>query len=164
MLSSVQNYAKGIVDGLIMPPGVPGPMVARVTAPAVEKMKEPRAYVWGGRLAARRQSAPRGAGFMKFLWVIDIYVAFLDTPDDAFQNEPFPLVLDAVMKAFMTATMPVLIDPLGNVLTAASGSASDTQIQAVGEQFDLEYPPERTVNALRQAWYSARIGDRKSVV
>ena len=158
MLGSVQLYVKGILDGLLLPRGIPGPRVARITPPVVEKISAPRAYVWGGRLQAARQTAPRGPGFKRFPWTVDVWLAYLDTPDDAFQNEPFPLVIDAVMLAFMRTVMPLFIDAQGNPVGPNATSETDTQILGIGEDFDLEYPPERTVTAQRQVWYSARIG------
>ncbi len=158
MLYSVQKYVQGILDGLSLPSGVPGPLAARITPPVVEKIGAPRAYVWGGRLRASRQSAPRGPGFRRFPWVVDTYLVYLGTPDDALANEPFPLVVDAVMEAFMTTVMPVLIDPSGNVVSPAQAGPACTQIQAIGETFDLDYPPEKLAQSQRMVWYAARLG------
>lgn len=158
MLGSVQLYCKGLLDGLQMPQGVPGPMIARITPPVVEKISAPKAYVWGGRVASARQTAPRGPAFRKFPWTVDVWLAYMDTPDNALETEPFPRVVDAVMLAFMTAVMPVWIDAGGNPVGPNASSATDTQIQAIGERFDLEYPPERTVAAQRQLWYVAHLG------
>jgi hypothetical protein len=35
---------------------------------------------------------------------------------------------------------------------------TDTQIQSIGETFDLDYPPERTPASMKMIWYSARLG------
>lgn len=159
MLSSVQKYVKGIADGLAMPTGVPGPLVARITPPVWERVSAPRAYVWGGRVRGSRQTAPRGPGFKRIPWVVDVYLTYMDTPDDALANEPFPAVIDAVLGAFFTTTMPVWIDSTGTpVGPNAPTAGSATQIQSIGESFDLDYPPERTVTAGRMIWYSTRIG------
>lgn len=158
MLGSIQLYGKGILDGLAMPQGVPGPMVARITPPTVEKISAPKAYLWGGRMASSRQTAPRGPGMRKFLWTMDAWIAYMDTPDNALENEPFPRVVDAVMLAFMTTVMPVWINSDGVPVGPNASSKTDTQIQAIGERFDLEYPPERTVTAQRQLWYVAHLG------
>lgn len=158
MLGSVQLYVKGILDGLPLPQGTPGPLSARITPPVVEKISAPKAYVWGGRLRAARQTAPRVAGFKKFPWTVDVWLAYLDNPDNALASEPFPRVVDAVMLAFMTTVMPVFINSDGVPVGPNASSRTDTQIQAIGEAFDLEYPPERAVTAQRQVWYAARIG------
>lgn len=157
MLYSVQRYAQGIVDGIVMPDGLP-PLTAWVTPPVVEQADGPRAYTWGGRAHGSRQTAPRTAGMKKIQWVTDIWLAFLDTPDDALANESFPKVIDAVLWAFFTTVMPVFIDVNGNAVGPNATSPSDTQIQAVGESWDLEYPPERLPMTARMVWYSARIG------
>lgn len=158
MLGSVQKYLRGQLDGLAMPEGVPGPLVSRITPPVQEKVKAPIVYLWGGHVAAGRQAGPRIKGFKKFPWVADLWLVYQDTPSDAFKNEPFPGVIDAIMWQLMTTTMPLFIDKDGNPVGPNAASASDTQIQAIGENFDLEYPPERLVLSQRQVWYSARIG------
>jgi hypothetical protein len=157
VLASTQLYVKGILDGLALPAAVPGPLVARITPPVAEKMKAPRAYVWGGRLRAGRQTAPRGTGMKKFPWIVDVYLSYMDTPDDALKNEPFPRVIDTVLTAFMTTVMPVWIDANGVPVGPNAASGTDTQIQAIGETFSLDYPPERTVTSLRQMWYTTLI-------
>ena len=156
-LYSVQAYVKNMLDGTPMPPGVPGPLTAYITPPVAEKISAPRAYVWGGKVSASRQTMPRGQGFKKRPWVIDIWLCYLDTPDDALANEPFAKVVDTVTEVFETAVMPVLIDSEGNVLTETEADSTCSQIQAVGESWSLNYPPERTTLTLRQLWYTTLV-------
>lgn len=158
MLDSVSAYVRGLIDGTPMPAGVPSPLVAHITAPVVEKMSAPRAYVWGGRFNAARQTAPRGQGFVKFSWTIDVYVAYMSTPDAALANEPFPKIVDAVLRVFMGTTMPLFIDALGNPVGSNATSETDTQITSIGEKFDGDYAPERTVSGPRMLWYVQRLG------
>jgi hypothetical protein len=158
LLSSIQQYCKSLINGLAMPAGVPGPLTAYITPPAAEKISAPRAYVWGGRVRGSRQTAPRGAGMRKFPWTVDIYLAYMDTPDDALANEPFPMIIDAVLQVFMATTMPVWINTAGVPVGPNASTRTDTQIQAIGETFDLDYPPERMPAPMRMLWYSARIG------
>lgn len=153
MLYSVSRYVRGLVDGLAMPEGIPGPLVARITPPIVERMSAPRAHVWGGRLLAKRQTAPRGAGFMEMTWLVDLWVCYISTPDAAFQDEPFPQVTDAVLKVFMTATMPLFIDSKGAIIGPNATGPGQTQILAIGENFDADYPPERSITGNRMLWY-----------
>lgn len=157
-LYSVERYCKNLINGTVMPAGVPGPLEAWITPPVAEKLKAPKAYVWGGHVASGRQSAPRGLGLKKRPWVIDVWLGYMDTPDDALANEPFAQVIDAVLEVFETATMPVFIDAKGNVVSQAAATSTASQIQAVGESWVLDYPPEKTVVSLRQVWYSAHIG------
>jgi hypothetical protein len=158
MLDSVQRYARGLIDGAPMPPGVPGPLTAWITPPATEKMSAPRAYVWGGKLRAARQTAPRGAGFMKFSWTVDLWVAYMSTPDAARAAEPFPKITDTVLKVFMTTPMPLFIDAAGVPVGPNATSAGDTQITSIGESFTGDYPPERSVAGPRMLWYVQQFG------
>lgn len=153
MLDSVSAYMRNIVDGLAMPPGVPGPLTAWITPPAVEKMTAPRAHIWDGRLTGRRQTAPRGRGFMELSWTVDVYVSYMTTPGDGLQNEPFPKIVDAVLWAYMTTVMPVFIDVSGNPMGPNAQNETDTQIVSVGEDFTGNYPPERSVAGPRMLWY-----------
>lgn len=158
MLDSVQQYCKGIIDGMPLPGVVPGPLTAWITPPVTEKISAPRAYVWGGRLRGRRQTAPRGRGMMRLDWTVDVYVAYMSTPDKALQNEPFPKITDAILWQFMTTVMPVFIDVNGIPMGPNQVNPADTQIQAIGESFDSDYPPERTVSGPRMLWYVQRMG------
>lgn len=157
MLDSMQRYTQGLLSGLPLPAGLPS-LTAWITSPVVEKITSPRAYVWGGRLKAARQTAPRGAGFMKFTWAMDVYVAYMSTPDKAMQDEPFPKVTDAVLRRFMTTTMPLFVDASGNPMGPNAVNETDTQVTSIGESFDSDYPPERTVSGPRMLWYVTRIG------
>lgn len=158
MLYSVSKYVLGIVNGLAVPIDGVDPITAWITPPTLEKADGPRAYVWGGSLRAARQTAPRGAGFKKFPWTVSVWLVYLDTPDNARQNEPFPLIIDTVMSAFMDTTMPLFISAEGVPMGPNAVNETDTQIQSIGETFDLDYPPERTPASMKMIWYSARLG------
>jgi hypothetical protein len=61
-----------------------------------------------------------------------------------------PLIIDAIMNKTWTTEMPLFItDPTTGVRS---------QILAIGEDFELEYPPERTPSTLRMLYYVARLG------
>jgi hypothetical protein len=156
-LTSVQLYTKSVIDQLSVP-GTDQLVQAYVTPPAVGTLDNPVAVIEGGRLAGRRQTAPRGQGFKRLGWVVDVYLAYLSNPDSETIDIEFPQVIDAVMAAFWTTTMPLFIDPLGNRVDASQASAADSQILAIGEDFELEYPPERTPASLRMVYYVARLG------
>jgi hypothetical protein len=156
MLDSMQRYTQGLLSGLPLP-GSLAPLTAWITPPVVEKISSPRAYVWGGHLKAARQTAPRGAGFMKFTWSMDVYVAYMSTPDKAMQDEPFPKITDAILWRFMTTTMPLFVDADGNPMGPNAVNDSDTQVVKIGESFTSDYPPERTVSGPRMLWFVQRI-------
>jgi hypothetical protein len=158
VLSSVQKYVQGLINGLPLPlPGTP-PLTAWITPPNLEQATGPRGYVWGGRVNVARQTAPRGPGMKRFPWSVDVYLVYLDTPDNARANEPFPLIIDTVMTTFMSTVMPLWIDANGVPVGPNAASQTDTQIQAIGETMTLDYPPERLPATMRMVWYSARLG------
>lgn len=166
-LASVQLYVQKQLDGLEMPAGIPE-LTAYVTPPTVEDLDGPRAYVWAGRMRAKRQTMPRvnintqGSGYKHLDWTIDVYLTFETTPDTDTIDTDFPQIIDAVMTKLWTTAMPVFIDDLGNVIpgpygpTAPAGARS--QILQVGEDFEFEYPPERVPATLRMLYFVARFG------
>src|SRR5580704_1499421 len=129
MLDSVQRYMHGLLDGLAIPVAQMPPLTAWLTPPALEQADGPRAYVWGGNLPVSRQTAPRGPGFKKFPWTVDIHLAYLTTPDDGLGCEPMPKIIDAVLWKFATTVMPLFIDVNGNSMGPNQVNSTDTQIQ-----------------------------------
>lgn len=151
-LNSVQQYVANQINGLQIPT-LAQPLEAFITPPAFEAINGPKAYVWGGRNRGRRQTMPRGiapaAGFKRLDWTVDIYLVYETMADEPLIDQEFPLIIDAVLTKLWSTTMPVIItDPTTNQVS---------QIQSVGEEWGLEYPPERTPSTLRMLWYSARI-------
>jgi hypothetical protein len=147
-LNSVQQYCKGLLDGLPLP-GQDQPLIAHIMPPTMEEMDGPRAYVWGARMRGERQTAPRRAGYKRLPWTVDVYLAYLDSADNPDGDKAFPLIIDAVLARFWSTTMPLMItDP-------ETGQVS--QILAVGETWDLEYPPERLPATMRMIWSVARL-------
>ncbi len=165
-LNSLQLYTHSIIDGLLIP-SVTEPLRAYITPPNIEDLDGPRAYVWGGRLRGRRQTTPRGApgqaGFKRLDWVIDVYLSYLTTPDSADIDQQFPLIVDAIMAASWSVRMPLIIDSQGQRILTGAGPVQDlppgaSQIISIGEDFELEYPPERNPANLRMLYYTCRLG------
>lgn len=154
-LNSVQHYVRNIIDGLNVP-GATAPLEAYITPPTVDNLDAPKAFVQGARLRGSRQTAPRRAGFKHLAWVVDVYLSYETNPDSPTVDSEFPQIVDAVMAAFWTTTIPTFIDPLGNPVGAAVPGCS--QILNIGEDFELEYPPERVPATLRMLYYTARLG------
>ena len=148
-LNSVQLYVKGLLDGMQLPT-MAQTLEAYVTPPTVEDIDSPKAYIWGGRMRGMRQTAPRTKGFKRLNWVVDVYLVWETlTEGDAIDQE-FPLIIDAVMNKAWFTTMPIVItDPT---------TGQQSQILQIGEDFELEYPPERTPATLRSLYYTARLG------
>lgn len=155
-LNSVQVYVRDLLDGLAIP-GVAQPLTAYVTPPVLEDLDGPRAYVWGARMRGKRQTAPRitkdevsKAGFKRLDWVVDVYLVYETLPDGPSVDQEFPVLVDAVMNKTWTTPMCVEItDPTTQVTS---------QILQIGEEFDLEYPPERTPATMRTLYYTCRLG------
>ena len=165
-LSSVQQYVQKQLDGLEMPAGIPN-LEAWITPPTVEDMDAPRAYIWASRMRARRQTGPRvnvyasGPGFKHLDWTIDVYLSYETTPDTDTKDTDFPGICDAVMTKLWTTTMPIFIDANGNTIALDGPTAptdANSQILAIGEEFDFEYPPERVPATLRMLYFTARFG------
>lgn len=159
--NSVQLYVKSLLDGITMP-GVTKQMAAFVTPPTVMNINAPVACVWGARLHGRRQTAPRignatlagASGYHEFNWIVDVYLSYEtvarnNTNGDTLDQE-FPLVIDGVLNTLMVTEMPKVIqDP-------STGQYS--QILSIGEEFEMDYPPEKTPATLRMLYYTTRLG------
>lgn len=164
MLTGVQLYVKNIIDGLVVTDGIPA-LQAYVTPPTLEDLDGPRAYVWGGRMRGKRQTAPRikaghtiadgTSGFKHLAWVVDVYIVYESNPDMTSNDMDFPQLVDAVLTAYFTTQMPIFIDGLGNTFTQPA--AGLTQILGIGEDVELEYAPLHTPATLRMLYYSARL-------
>jgi|SRR5579859_1731834 len=151
-LNSIQLHIRDLLDGLEIP-GSTQTLEAFVTPPMVDNLDNPKAYVWGARMRGTRQTMPRGippaAGFKKLTWMVDVYLSYETNPDTA-TDEEFPLIVDAVMAATWAATMPTFItDPTTGV---------KSQLLAIGEEFEFEYPPEKAPATLRMLYYTGRLG------
>jgi hypothetical protein len=156
MLASVSAYVRSIIDGLpiLYVENMP-PLTAWITPPALEQADGPRAHVWGGAVDITRQTAPRGPGFKKWPWVIDVYLVYLTTPDDGLDAEPMPRIIDAVITQFAATTMPLFIDVYGNPMGPNAVNETDTQIQGIGERIRLQYPTEKMAGPMQMLWYTS---------
>lgn len=158
-LTSVQLYCKNIINQLLIP-GATVPLDAYVTPPVLSDLDAPIAVVQGARMRANRQTAPRRAGFKHLAWTVDVYVAYETKADSETVDLEFPQIIDAVMAAYWSVSIPTFIDPLGNVLDANPDPLppGSSQILNTGEDLELEYPPERVPATLQMLYYTARIG------
>ena len=164
MLTSVQLYVKNIIDGLVVTDGIPA-LQAYVTPPQLEDLDGPLAYVWGGRMVGKRQTAPRilpghtiadgTSGFKHLAWVVDIYIVYETNPNITSNDTDFPQIIDAVLTQYFTTQMPIFIDATGNTFTEPA--AGLTQILGIGEKFELDYAPLHTPATLRMLYYSAKL-------
>jgi hypothetical protein len=146
---------RNMLDGLAIP-GTTQTLEAFITPPTVTDLDNPVALIWGARLAGSRQTAPRGPGYKKLAWTVDVYLAYLTNPQSPTVDVEFPSIIDAVMAKTWTTTMPLWIDASG--VPTAEGTANSSQIQSIGESWELEYPPERTPATMRMLYFGARVG------
>jgi hypothetical protein len=152
-LNSIQWHVKGLIDNLVIPGSTPT-LEAFITPPTVDTLDRPKAYVWGARMRGNRQTMPRGiapaAGFKRLTWQIDVYLSYETNPDSPSIDQEFPLIVDAVMAALWSAPMPVFVtDPTTGL---------QSQLLAIGEEFEFEYPPEKVPATLRMLYYTSRLG------
>lgn len=159
MLNSIQQYVKGVINGITVT-GQTSPLVAYVTPPVMDNVGgPPKAYVWAGRANGHRQTTPRGPGFKQIDWDIDIYLQYETNPNRPVVNSvsidnQFPLIVDAVLVQLFTTTMPTFIDVNGTPVGPTNPPAGATQVHHIGEQFRIDYPTEKTPGTLRMLWYS----------
>lgn len=154
-LCSVQSYIKNMLDGLQIP-GSAQTLEAFITVPAGANLDGPMAFILGGRLTGRRQTAPRGKAFKHLAWVVDVYLAYETNPNSPTVDVEFPQIVDAVMLQTWQTTMPLFLDPYGNPTTP--GAPGSSQIISIGEDFELELMPDRTPATLRMLYCGARLG------
>lgn len=148
-LNSVQLYVLNLLDGLQLPGGLPN-LEAYITPPVVEDIDSPKAYILASRGRVRRQTAPRGPGFKHLAWTVDVFLTYETMPDSETVDQEMPLIIDAVATKLWTTVMPLKItDPTTGIVS---------QLLQVGEEFEVEFPPERTPATLRMLYYVARIG------
>ena len=94
-------------------------------------------------------------GFKYLTYQLDIYLKYLTNPQDAEIDQEFPIFVDTVLYQLYNTVMPVFIDSQGNVVNA--GGANISQITSIGEEWDMDYPPEMTPSTQRMLLYGCRI-------
>ena len=144
---SVQQYAKGLLDGL--PSAFYGPLQAFVAPPVPGNLDTPAAYLWGGVWPDSRQTMPRGPGFRKASYKLDCYLMMVDDPNASNADLAFPALIKAVVGRLATTLMPVQVaDPVDGAVS---------QIVAVGEHLDVDYAPVVSLEDQRYVLYQALV-------
>lgn len=146
MLNSVQIYINGLLDGLALPYG--DKLTSYVQPPIIEPLEGPRCYVWGGTAHETRQSAPRGPGFKRIAWLIDVFLTY-ESMQDELDGGNFPQIVDAAMQALRSTPIPV------KVTDTATGTV--TQLVEIGETITLDYPPLHTAQSERTLYWAAKL-------
>lgn len=145
-LNSIQLHAVNLVDNL------PSPLyqrnvVAYITPPNPGKLTGPAAYVWITQGTGSRQTAPRGLGFRKMRWTVNVWLMSPDNSQNPKADSAFACLIDAVVQAFVTTPMPI---PLVDNITGQK-----TQLLSIGEQFTIEQSPVHGLADQRLFLYEA---------
>lgn len=151
-MNSVQMYAKTLLNGL---PSALYEMnlVAYLNPPNPGELIGPAAYVWAHHGDNGRQAAPRGPGFKKMTWTVNVWLMMPLISTDPNADQAFACLCDAVANAWTTAVMPFQYnDP-------TTGQTS--QFLSVGERFTVEQSPVMSLQdqalVLQEALYQFTI-------
>jgi len=158
---SAQSYVQGLLQGLT-PPGATGiaePIDAMITPldPDVNPDGVARVYVWPAKAPERRIAMPRNdaatgniGGWKKLTHDLEIFLVWMDSPDDPARDVNFPLFIDFVMGILRTA-------PNRNILYTAPETGATSQMVNIGEDMDYDFIPPRSLEPQMQMRYDARI-------
>ena len=82
--------------------------------------------------------------------MVDVWLSYETTPNSDTIDQEFPLLVDAVLNKTWTTEMPIVIqDPT---------TQQYSQILSIGEEFEMDYPPEKTPATLRMLYFTTLIG------
>jgi len=147
-VNTVQTHVKTLLNGITLPQYA-APLITYITPPNPGKLPSPAAYVWVTNGSNSRQTAPRGYGFRKTIWSVSVWLMAPGLATDPNADTKFAGVIDAVIHALVTDTMPIMeTDPLTGLTY---------QLLAIGEQFTVEQAPVRSLVDQRLLMYEALI-------
>lgn len=147
-VNSVQTHVKALLTGLSAP-NYNTALAVYVTPPNPGKLPGPAAYVWVTTGTNSRQTAPRGHGFRKTVWSVSIWLMAPGLATDVNADTKFAGLIDTVIHALVTDTMPIMETDALTGLTY--------QLLAIGERFTVEQAPVRALNDQRLLMYEALI-------
>lgn len=158
-LLSAQQYTASLLQGMT-PPGATGiraPVSALITPklPDVNPDGIARCYVWPASAPEKRRAMPRNtgkgtpAGWKEQLHSLEIFLVWMNSPNDQEADVNFPLFIDWVMDLIRTSPNPAeWYDP-------ELGIASD--FANFGEVMKYDFPPPRTLEPDGWRRYDARV-------
>lgn len=147
-LNSVQLYAKSLTTG-VTSPLYDKALVTYINPPNPGKLLGPAAYVWVTMAPNRRQTAPRGYGFRKVTWVVNIWLMSPGKSTDPQADSAFACLVDAVVGVWVSTPMPLMYtDPQ---------TGQETQFLSVGEEFEIEQSPVHSLSDQRLVLYEGLI-------
>ena len=146
---SVLETVQGILNDLPIPGGEQT-LQAFITPPLAHKPVRPTAVVWASRAPVGRRAMPRGEGFKEITWQIDVWLMYLMSPQVPNLDYQYPLMVDAVMAAMWSTSMPIPItDPVTGLRT---------QMTSIGEVFTVENAPVRSPEGQSMYYFAGKIG------
>ena len=156
---SAAKYVQSLLQNMT-PPGPTGlksPVNALITPkdPDVNPDGIPRCYVWPAAGPENRRAMPRNtgkgtpAGWKNMRHDMQIFLIWMDNPNDRNADVNFPLFIDWVMDILRTSPNPAdWTDP-------DSGLVSN--FANLGEEMKYDYVPPRTLEPQMERRYDARV-------
>lgn len=155
-LNAIQSYVKGLLNGITLPFPQDPTLTAYIAPPIPGDEVAPLCYIWGSVVKEKRQTAPRAqpgnlssGGFKLRSYNLDLWLYAAEASDDPSIDSLFPAVIDAVCRVLRNTQMQI------QITDAATGETST--VQAIGEDFQIDYAPVRTLDDQRMSQYMARI-------
>ena len=158
-LVSAQGFVQSILTGLTPPgkTGIKGPIDSLITPldPDVNPDGIARVYVWPASGPEKRRAMPRNtgpgapAGWKQITHALEIFLVWMDYPDDPQADVNFPLLIDYVMMILRTSPNPALYtDPDTGVVSSMVN---------LGEVMSYDFVPPRTLEPDAMRRYDSRI-------
>jgi len=147
-VNTVQSHVKTLLNGLTLP-NYQTNLVTYITPPNPGKLPGPAAYVWATAGTNNRQTAPRGAGFRQMTWTVSIWLMAPGIASDVKADIKFAGVIDTVINALVTDTMPIMVTD--------SVTGLIYQLIAIGEDFTVQQSPVHGLADQRLLMYEALI-------
>jgi len=159
-LVAAQSFVAGLLQGLVPPggTGLAAPIDALITPhdPDVNPDGIARVYVWpatgpGKRIAMPRNSGPgyTTAGSRQIRHDLQVFLVWMDSPEDPDADINFPLLIDYVWKVLETSPSPSLY--------TSPDTGDQSQMVNLGEEMSYDFVPPRTLEPQMMRRYDARI-------
>jgi hypothetical protein len=156
---SASQYVKSILQNMVPPgdTGIAAPIDALITplTPDVNPDGVARCYVWPASGPEKRIAMPRNsgmgtpAGWKQLPHEIQIFLVWMDNPDDPAADVNFPLLIDWVMDILRTSPNPVQwTDPDSGIVS---------NFVNLGELQKYDFVPPRSLAPDAERRYDARI-------
>lgn len=150
----MQQYVKGLLDGLALPMAELGTLTAYIAPPTPGDQSEPLCYVWGAHAAEKRQTMPRAqpgnlasGGFKVTTHELQLWLYHAEPNDDPSADSLFPVVIDAVCKVLRNTAIQVTLTD--------SVTGEQSTLLEIGEDIEIGYEPARTLSDQRYMQYEA---------